>query len=398
MDLRRRRLPTLILALAAIALAVAIVYWLRGTEDEDPERLAPEIGRAPIVGSTVPADSILAPSNSGPKSTTGAWYEIAFTDPQFTDPRASRPGGLDERLVGLMNRAERTLDVAIYEFDLENVADAMARAARRGVRVRMVTDSDTINNSRDRAVPIVLGKLRAADIPIVPDNRRPIMHHKFTVVDGEWVETGSWNYTDSETNRNNNNAIIIQSRALAENYTAEFEKMFSRHQFGSAKPPGVPHPSLSIAGAQVENYFSPEDKGATHVIRWVGGARQRIHFMAFSFTHDGIGDAMLQRAQTGVKVEGVFETVGSDTQFSEFRRMKQAGLDVYLDGSPWALHHKVIIIDDRVSIFGSFNFTSSADRSNDENLLIVDDPGLAAAFEAEYQRIRALALNPPIRR
>ena len=44
-------------------------------------------------------------------------------------------------------------------------------------------------------------------------------------------------------------------------------------------------------------------------------------------------------------------------------------------------------------IFGSFNFAASADRENDENLLIVDDPGLATAFEAEYERIRAQALR-----
>jgi len=70
-------------------------------------------------------------------------------------------------------------------------------------------------------------------------------------------------------------------------------------------------------------------------------------------------------------------------------------LDVLLDGNPWNLHHKVIVIDDRVSIFGSFNFSSSADRENDENVLIVDDVGLARAFEDEYQRVRALAVNPP---
>jgi phosphatidylserine/phosphatidylglycerophosphate/cardiolipin synthase-like enzyme len=62
------------------------------------------------------------------------------------------------------------------------------------------------------------------------------------------------------------------------------------------------------------------------------------------------------------------------------------------------MHHKVIIIDNHVTLFGSFNFSSNADKDNDENLLIVDDPGLTAAFEAEYQRVRSLALSPPVRR
>ena len=153
-----------------------------------------------------------------------------------------------------MNSSRRTLDVAIYEFNLRNVAEAMAHAADRGVRVRMVTDSDTIAD-RDTSTQAALDVVRQAGIPIVPDNRRPIMHHKFTIVDGEWVETGSANYTDREAYRNDNNAIIVQSRSLAENYTAEFEKMFGG-QFGSAKPRGVPHPILTIGGARVENYFA----------------------------------------------------------------------------------------------------------------------------------------------
>jgi phosphatidylserine/phosphatidylglycerophosphate/cardiolipin synthase-like enzyme len=386
----RRSVLAVVGAAFVLALACVALLLVRAASREGEREPAAD-ARGPSVGL---ADASYAAS----RSSSGAWYEIAFTEPQFADVRSNRRSGPEERLVALMNRAQRTLDVACYEFDLESVADAMARAARRGVRVRMVTDADTLNNSRERAVQAAFEKLRAADIPVVADNRRPIMHHKFTVVDAQWVETGSWNYTTSETYRNNNNAIVVESGALAQNYTVEFEKMFNQKQFGSAKATGVPYPTLSIAGARVENYFSPQDRAATHVVRWIGSARQRVHFMAFSFTHNGIGDAMLERAQAGVKVEGVFETAGSDSQFSEYRRMKQAGLDVLLDGNPGALHHKVILVDDRVSIFGSFNFSTSADRQNDENLLIVEDPGLAAAFEAEYQRIRTVALTPAARR
>ncbi len=77
--------------------------------------------------------------------------------------------------------------------------------------------------------------------------------------------------------------------------------------------------------------------------------------------------------------------------------MKKAGLDVLQDGNPYVMHHKVFIIDGREVIFGSFNFSENADTSNDENLLIVDDPALAQAFEAEFQRVREVALDPPKR-
>jgi phosphatidylserine/phosphatidylglycerophosphate/cardiolipin synthase-like enzyme len=115
--------------------------------------------------------------------------------------------------------------------------------------------------------------------------------------------------------------------------------------------------------------------------------------MAFSFTHDGIGEAVLDRWRAGVDVAGVFETSGSQTEFSELRQLREAGIDVLQDGNPWAMHHKVVVIDRRISVFGSFNFSAAGDRSNDENLLIVDDPSLADAFEREYERVRVTALQ-----
>jgi phosphatidylserine/phosphatidylglycerophosphate/cardiolipin synthase-like enzyme len=75
--------------------------------------------------------------------------------------------------------------------------------------------------------------------------------------------------------------------------------------------------------------------------------------------------------------------------------MKKAGLDVYTDGNPWVMHHKVIIIDEQTVVFGSFNFSDNANTQNDENILIIQDPVLAKAFKAEYDRVLAVAKNPP---
>ena len=64
------------------------------------------------------------------------------------------------------------------------------------------------------------------------------------------------------------------------------------------------------------------------------------------------------------------------------------------DGNCYILHHKVIIIDERMVITGSYNFTSSAERDNDENLVIVDDPQLARAYLDEFARVYAQAQTP----
>jgi phosphatidylserine/phosphatidylglycerophosphate/cardiolipin synthase-like enzyme len=351
------------------------------------------------------------------------WYDIYFTTPRYPDKPEYHHDGLDTQLVAFINSAQQTVDIAAYDFDLANVATALANAAARGVRVRMVTDSDTLDRAlgRQSLLPqsqtsnsdrellnslAVIAKsdtleireaiaiVRRANIPIIGDERPAIMHHKFVIVDGRAVWTGSWNFTDGDTYRLNNNAIKIVSRQLAQNYTTEFEKMFVQRSFGPNKPGGGTEPLVTLQGVQIENYFAPKDAVADKIAHHLSQSQQSIHFMAFSFTNDAIGNAMLARATAGVSVAGVFEKTGSETQYSEYGKMRQAKLDVLQDGSPYVMHHKVIIIDGRKVIFGSFNFSNNADKDNDENLLIVDDPALAQAFEAEFQRMREVALNP----
>lgn len=390
----------LVASIVVIGLIAAAAYFFLLPPVTDPTTPASDESRAAEAGRSTeaPVPDVTASGLGSGGSAQTDWYELRFTNPKYPDNKANHTGGLDTYLVSLINRATRTLDVAAYDFDLQNVAEAIAAAKSRGVLVRMITDSDTVANKKDAEIQTALAKIRNAGIVIVEDNRGPIMHHKFTVVDREWIQTGSWNYTTGDTYRLNNHMIIIRNRELANNYTVEFEKMFVKKQFGPTKDKGVPNPVLTIGGARVQNYFAPEDGVANKLVDTIKTARQSVYFMAFSFTSDPIAAAMLEKAQAGLKVGGVFETTGSNTQFSEFNKMKAAGLEVYTDGNPYVMHHKVIIIDERTVVLGSFNFSDNADKSNDENTLIIDDPNLARAFKQEYDRIAELAKNPPVRK
>lgn len=380
---RRRAL----VALAALAIVLVVAFLLA------------QAGPQPLAPAPTPAGRLPGPVSSDRAIVVeGDWYRLAFTVPRYPDRKEDHQGGLDVLLVDLMNRAQRTLDVADYDFDLANVAQAMADARRRGVRVRMVTDSDTVGDTRNVAIQSALKTLRDADVPIVEDGRPAIMHDKFTIVDGEWLSTGSWNYTDGDTYRLNNWMGIFQSRELAENYTAHFEELFVKKNFAGAGRAPLPHARIQVGGATIRTCFSPNGGCERQIVQTIGDRAQRsIIFMAFSFTSDPIGEAMLAKARSGVRVEGVFETTGSSTAFSEYGRMKAAGLAVLTDGNPYVMHHKVIVLDDAVTLAGSFNFSSNADTDNNENLLIVDDAAIARAFREEYERVRAVAENPPAR-
>jgi phosphatidylserine/phosphatidylglycerophosphate/cardiolipin synthase-like enzyme len=321
----------------------------------------------------------------------GGWYQVYFTSPQYPDEEEDHFGGIDEKLVALINDAQSSIDVAAYELDLENVADALIKAHEDGVAVRLVTDTDNVDET-------AVQNIRRAGIPVVDDDRNSIMHDKFVIIDGDTVLTGSWNLTENGTYRNNNNAIVIHSTALAENYETEFEEMFVNKEFGPDAFTETPNRRVSIMGeigeaemAIVENYFAPEDEVTMQIVEHLQEADQSVYFMAFSFTDDRIGKLLLDRYTAGLEVKGVFEKRGSDVEYGEYTPMRDLGIDVLVDGNPYIMHHKVFIIDEEKIILGSFNFTRSADRSNDENILIITHPGIAQAYMDEFQRIYAQA-------
>lgn len=362
--------------LASLGLAVVVAFGLAACTAQDIEAIL----------------TLLLVTPTPPPAAAGDWYQLFFTTPRYPDDEAYHYGGPNEPLAGLINMAQKSVDMAAYQLDLPDVTQALIAARQRGATVRVVTDIDMLNDDQENPP---FKQLRRAGIPVRGGNPNAIMHNKFVVVDEAVVWTGSWNFTLNDTYRYDNNSILIRSSRLARNYTATFEKMFQDGQFGPQREAGGVTHALTVQGVTLENYFAPEDKPIAHIAARLEKAQTSIDFMAYAFTDDDLGQILRDRARAGVKVRGVFEKSGSETPYSEYAVLKKAGLDVWQDGNPYLMHHKVFILDGQTVILGSFNFSRNANESNDENLLIVDDAGLAQAFAAEFERVLAQAQNPP---
>ncbi|MCD4739096.1 MAG: FAM83 family protein [Anaerolineae bacterium] len=306
--------------------------------------------------------------------------QIAFTAPTYPDEATNHLGGVDESLVTAIESATRSVDVAAYDLDLLRVADALVAAQRRGVAIRLVTDDEYA----DEAGTV---RVEQAGIPVVTDDRDPFMHNKFVVIDEHLVWTGSWNLTKNGTYRNNNNIVMLESEALAENYTVEFEEMFTTQQFGASSPENTPHPQVRIGSTLVETYFAPEEDIQSRIVSLLEEAQSSVEFMAFTITDNEISKALNRIARAGVTVRGVVETRNVKGSGSDVEALRAAGISVLADGNPYAMHHKVIIIDEAVVITGSYNFSRSAAEKNDENVLIIHSSEIAAHYLAEFQRV-----------
>lgn len=339
-----------------------------------------------------------------PKATGSANHEpLPGISVYFSSPgrQPESPNRIDEAFVRFVSGAARSLDIAIYLIDDPEIVEALRSAQRRGVVVRMVTDSNTLDRPKSDRLGASIATLREAGIPIVGDEHQGIMHNKFAVRDASEVWTGSWNMTDNDSTRMNNAALWLRSAELAANFTDEFEQMFTARRFSLSKTHVVRYPRVGIDGAQIETYFQPRDPGLSELIERVDEAQRSVHFLAFSFTHEGLGTAVRSRASEGLDVHGVMERSGSASVYSQLKPLREARIDVRTDANPSLMHHKTFILDQRLVATGSMNYSLNVTRSNDENVLFIDDARLARVFEAEFEAIseeaRAGRLRAPLR-
>lgn len=373
---QRRRWLSQVIAIAVFVIA-AILYLRTGS---DPFGLFGQPGAV-----TTPSPVVAGGSS--------IWWEVYFTDPSRANDPSDLTGTIPEVLISYINGAKRTIHIAAFEFNLTPVAEALIAAHQRGVEVKWITDDEhgieaDVEEGRGQ-----FAMLERAGIQVKDDGRSGLMHNKFWIFDAQTVWTGSTNITVNGIFRNNNNVIVLRSPELATIFEREFAEMWAG-EFGITSPSTVEDQAVTVEGTPVQVLFAPEDGVADRLIPLIESAQRNIRFMAFAFTHDGIGAAVLARAEAGVDVKGIFETRGSETRFSQMPVLYCAGVPVRQDGNPRTFHHKVWVIDDRLVITGSFNFTGNADSSNDENVVIITNPEVAARYLQEFERRWAEATVP----
>lgn len=273
-----------------------------------------------------------------------------------------------EQLFNLFNGAEK-INCAFYELELENIINLLEKSSKTS-DIKLVVDNDNYEELKNYSF-------------VRTDNRKALMHNKFCIInkqDNKYITTGSHNPTQRGTFENNNNLLIIQSNYLYKNYEDEFNE-FWNEIFGKGEK--VKYNYIKYNNNSIETYFCPEDNCEDHVVFYLERAEKNIKFMTFSFTSDKLGDLIINKSKT-IEVKGIFENFQAGSQYSEYQKMKDI-LNVKKDSNPAFLHHKVFIIDDEIVITGSYNPTSSGDKINDENLLIIYDKEIANKFLEEFE-------------
>ena len=143
--------------------------------------------------------------------------------------------------------------------------------------------------------------------------------------------------------------------------------------------------SLALAGS-IRVYFSPNGGCTDAILCEINQAKTEILLQAYSFTSKPIAQALIRAQKRGVRISAVLDKSNRRQKYSAATFLKNMGIPVFIDDKHAIAHNKIMIIDNRVVITGSFNFTMAAENKNAENVLILDDlPDLTRAYRENFQ-------------
>ena len=405
------------------------------------------------------------------------YIQVYFNHSQanrYTDPYRSRSrlgDNLEQVIVEAIESAQSTVDLAVQELRLPKIAQALLARAQAGVQVRVILEHDyslpwssvdpdaiTQLDERDRGKYLDFFQLadrnrdghlspgeiaRADGLHILQSSQVPwlddtadgsrgsgLMHHKFLVVDGRILVTGSTNLTLSgihgdmtvpESLGNANSLVKIESNELARLFTEEFNWMWGDgpggqpdSKFGLQKPYRPPQ-QIILPGSTIEVQFSPTSpsrpwpqsvNGA--IGKTLSQANRSIDLALFVFSDQNLSNLLEAEYGSGVTIRAVVDPGFVYRSYSEALDLMGMSLPDYRcqyerNNQPWQvplvtigmphlaegdlLHHKFGVVDETTVMIGSQNWSDAANFRNDETLLTIHNPTVAAHYVREFARL-----------
>ena len=135
--------------------------------------------------------------------------------------------------------------------------------------------------------------------------------------------------------------------------------------------------------------FGPEDPMVETLLGALQAARQLVDIAVFTITDDRVTQTLLGLHRRGIRLRILSDDAKAWDPGSDIHRLAAAGVAVFTDRSEGHFHHKFAVIDARVAITGSYNWTRGADRDNRENLVVSQEPALVDQYARAFARMWA---------
>ena len=279
-----------------------------------------------------------------------------------------------------------------------------------------------------------LAIVQDAQIPWIDDTAdgskgSRLMHHKFVVVDHRFVIITSANFTLSDTSGdftnssslgNANNLLKVDSPELAKLITEEFNIMWGERvggkldsKFGLQKTLRKSQ-TITLNNSKITVNFSPisptepwGDSANGLISKTLSASKKTVDLALFVFSDQQLANILEERHDQNVQVRALIEPQFAYRSYSEALDMMGFALSenckYEVDNHPWKnpistvgvpilakgdlLHHKFAVIDNQTVITGSHNWSEAANNGNDEILVVIENPTVAAHYQREFDRL-----------
>jgi phosphatidylserine/phosphatidylglycerophosphate/cardiolipin synthase-like enzyme len=327
-----------------------------------------------------------------------------------------------------------------YNRSVQNISDNLTKMSDRE-KNRYADLIAFVDLNRDGKLSIdeinqrdAISMLKNAGIEYIDDTAdgssgSGLMHHKFVVIDGKKIVVTSANFTLSDmhgdflapdTRGNSNNLLTIDSKEVADAFTEEFNLMWRDRLFGTKKPQRKVK-YIVLDDAQVRLKFSPDkprvdwEQTSNGVIGTaLASAEKSVDLALFVFAEPRLGNILNSRNQQQVKIRALIDPGFAYREYATTLDMwgYVSTQDCKIgNAKPWAtpiktvgipslpkgdiLHHKFGLVDRNTAIAGSHNWSNTANFNNDETLMVIQNPTVAAHYLREFERLYDGAILGP---
>lgn len=293
--------------------------------------------------------------------------------------------------VKLINNTNSTLDMAVYEWSrIPEIEKAIENAKKKGVQIRIVYEVKENQPPREEMNDF-LNTIENKRSDEITENKKltsMLMHNKFIISDKKRLMTGSMNFSRTGfSGFNANNIVIIDSPALSEYYTKEFDQMYSG-KFHTLKNPLDSTNTFTVGATKVSAYFSPQDKTVEKaLVPLIENAQSYIYLPVFVITHKKLTQALIDAKKRGVDVKIILDATSVRSNHTTHEILREAGIPLKTENYAGKVHNKSMIIDDKYVITGSMNFSNSGENRNDENCLVIENSDLAKFYKGWFEFI-----------
>ena len=149
----------------------------------------------------------------------------------------------------------------------------------------------------------------------------------------------------------------------------------------------VPKDAPDTSKVRSEAFFSPNDECVARIDRLFRSSRKSVDVCVFTITDDRIKDAILAAHRRRVAIRIISDNDKSTDLGSDIDQLARLGVPVRVDRTDYHMHHKFAIFDRRQLLTGSYNWTRSAAKYNEENFIVTGDAALLGSFRKAFDKL-----------